>query len=112
MPVTVKFSEAFYGKFGHEAVDELVNFLNRIDSSYRSELTELNEHSFARFDDRLGRRVAEIEAKIDHRAAELKAEFGHGIDQLRTEIAAARADTIKWMFVFVATAVLAILGLG
>ena len=35
-----------------------------------------------------------------------------GFAQTRSEIAAARADLIKWMFVFVATATLAILGLG
>ena len=101
MPVTVKFSRDFYDKFGHEAVDELVNYLNQIDSGYRLELRDLNEQNFVRFD-----------ARLEQRTAELKAEFGHGIDQLRTEIAAARADTIKWMFFFIATAVLAILGLG
>lgn len=123
MPVTVKFSREFYDRFGHEAVDELVNYLNQIDSGYRSELSELNERNFARFDDKLERRVAQLDAKIDRRSgelgakleqrvAELKLEMSGRFDQLRNEIAATRADVIKWMFVFVATAVLAILGLG
>jgi hypothetical protein len=59
-------------------VDELVSYLNRIDSGYRSELKNLNEANFARFDDKLERRVAELKA----------------------EITAARADVIKWMLVF------------
>jgi hypothetical protein len=32
MPVAVKISEEFYDRFSHKAVDELVNFLNRMDT--------------------------------------------------------------------------------
>jgi hypothetical protein len=67
-----------YDKLGHEAVDELVNHLNQIDSTYRSELKELNELNFARFQERL-ERVA---------------------DQIRAEIASQMRDQMKWMFVF------------
>ena len=41
MPIAAKFSEAFYQKFGHEATDELVEYLNTIDATYRSELERL-----------------------------------------------------------------------
>ena len=60
MPVAVKFSERFYEKFGHDLTDEFVTYLNQIDSSYRSELRELNELNFARFDAKLEQRVAEL----------------------------------------------------
>ena len=71
MPITVKLSEHFYRKFGHEVVDEMVNWFNQVDETYRGQLRELNELNFARFD-------AKLEAKL----ADL------------------RASLIKWMFVF------------
>lgn len=123
MPVTVKFSRDFYDRFGHEAVDELVNYLNQIDQGYRGELRELNELNFARFDAKLEQRVTQLDAKLEQRLAELKAELKSemaarfaaadtGLERVRSQVSAVRADLIKWMFVFVATAVLAILGLG
>ena len=50
MPVTAKLSRRFYEKFGDEIVNELVEWLNQVDLSYRSELRETNELNFARFD--------------------------------------------------------------
>lgn len=82
MPVTVKLSRKFYDKFGDDVVDELVTILNAVDASYRLELREQNEANFARF-----------EAKLDQRIAE-------AVATLREEMAALRADIIKWMFVF------------
>ena len=75
---------------GHVVVDELVTHLNDVVAAYRADLREANDRDWFRF-----------EARLDQRMAEL-----------RTAIAEARADTIKWMFVFVASAVLAILALG
>ena len=93
MPVTVKLSERFYQKFGHDLVDEMVNWFNQIDTSYRLELRELNDLNFARFD-----------AKLEQRLAEVKAELRQEIAQLRTEvlsaIASQRSELIKWMFAF------------
>ncbi len=43
MPVPVKFSKEFYERFGHEATDELVNWISRTDETYRTELRALNE---------------------------------------------------------------------
>jgi hypothetical protein len=103
MPVAVKFSEKFYEKFGHELTDEFVSYLNQIDTSYRTELRELNELNFARFD-----------AKLEQRVAELRAEFQQGIAELRVEfhkdLAALETKLIRWMFVFLAGSTLTILG--
>jgi hypothetical protein len=82
VPVTVKFSELFYRKLGHEVVDEMVNWFNQVDDTYRAQLRELNELNFGRFD-----------AKLEQRLAEVKAE-------LREEIADLGAKLIKWMFLF------------
>ena len=129
MPITAKFSREFYDKFGHEAVDELVDFLNRIDSAYRSELAELNEQNFSRFDDKLERRAAELRATIDVRAAELNAKIdertakidvrcqdldtkiGRVADQIRAEIALQMRDQVKWMFIFWAGTLVPLAGL-
>lgn len=89
MPVTAKFSRDFYDRFGHEAVDELVNFLNQIDTGYRSELRYLNDANVARFEERL-ERVA---------------------DQIRAEIASQLRDQMKWMFVFWAGTLVPLAGL-
>ncbi len=92
MPVAAKFSKRFYDKFGHELTDELVSYLNQIDSSYRSELRELNELNFARFD-----------AKLEQRTAELRMEFKTGLAVLETKL-------IRWMVVLWAGSTLTILG--
>lgn len=82
MPVTVKLSEQFYRTFGHEVVDEMVNWFNQVDDTYRGQLRELNELNFARFD-----------AKLEQRLAELRGE-------LRAELHDQGKMLIKWMFVF------------
>ena len=127
MPVTAKFSREFYDKLGHDVVDELVNHLNQVDTTYRSELRELNELNFARFDAKLEQRVAQLDAKIQVQFAELQnalrtalkadmdARFATTearIARLHGDLSAARADMVKWMFVFTTSAVLAVLGLG
>ena len=70
MPVTAKLSRKFYEQFGDDLTNELVNWMNQVDGTYRAEFRDLFEVHFARFD-----------AKLEQRLAELKAD-------LRTEIAA------------------------
>ena len=100
MPVTVKFSEKFYETFGHELTDELVNHLNYIDQTYRSEFRELN---FARFDAKIEQRAIQLDAKIEQRTAELRGEMVAGF-------ASCKADLIKWMFVFWAGTTVTVVG--
>ena len=85
VPVTARLSKLFHERFGDDIVQELVDLLNAVDASYRTELREQNEVNFARF-----------EAKIDQRMAELRAEM-HGL----------KAELIKWMFLFWAGTTLA-----
>ena len=89
MPHTVKLSQRFYDKFGHDLVDELVNWFNETDTTYRAELRELNDLNFARFD-----------AKLEQRLAEVKAELRQEMAGLRTKLADLQASLIKWMFIF------------
>ena len=50
MPVTAKLCE--------DVANELVDWFNAVDLTYRSELRELNELNFARFDAKLEQRLA------------------------------------------------------
>jgi hypothetical protein len=97
MPVTVKLSQRFYEKFGHDLVGELVDWFNQMDTTYRSDLRELNDVNFARFDAKLEQRLSQFEAKLEQRLTESTAALR---TEIRTGLADQRADLIKWMFVF------------
>lgn len=100
MPITVKLSERFYQKFGHEVVDEMVNWFNEVDATYRGDLRELNELNFARFDAKLEQRVTQSEARLEQRLADVKAELRQEIAQVRVDLGALGSTLIKWMFAF------------
>jgi len=92
VPLTVKFSEQFYRKLGHEAVDELVNWFNAVDATYRGDLRELNEHNFARFDAKLEQRVTQLDAKLEQGLAEVRADLAGLAAKLEQRLAEVRAD--------------------
>ena len=64
MPVTVRFWEQFYRKLGHEAVDELVNWFNHVDTTYRADLRELSDANVARFEGKLEAGLARLEGGL------------------------------------------------
>ena len=75
MPVTAKLSRRFYEQFGDDLANELVEWFNAVDATYRSDLRELNELNFARFAAKLDQRFAEQDAKWEKRAAERDARW-------------------------------------
>jgi hypothetical protein len=79
MPVTAKLSRRFYEQFGDELTNELVEWFNSVDATYQSDLRELNENNFARFDAKLEQRIAGVEAKIEGLEARLDARIA-GLD--------------------------------
>ncbi len=89
MPVTAKLSKRFYEILGEDVANELVDWFNAVDLTYRADLRELNELNFARFDAKLEQRLARLEQRL----AEL------------------RVDLIRWMFGFWVTTMMAIAGL-
>jgi len=89
MPVTARLSRKFYEKFGDDITNELVDWFNKVDATYRTELRELNELNFGRFD-----------AKLDQRIVEVKAALGTLESRLEARMAAFEARLIKWMFLF------------
>ena len=86
MPVTAKLSRKFYERFGDDVANELVDWFNMVDGTYRSELREINEMNYARFDAKLEQRAVELEAKIDRLAVELEAKIGRLAAELRAEM--------------------------
>ena len=82
MPVTAKLSRKFYERFGDDLTNELVEWFNQVDATYRSELRETNELNWTRF-----------EAKLAQGLAELRAEFHTTVSSMETRL-------IRWMFLF------------
>jgi len=64
MPVTARLSRRFYEKFGDEVTNELVEWFNAVDATYRAELREINELNYARFDAKLEQRIAGLEVRL------------------------------------------------
>jgi uncharacterized coiled-coil protein SlyX len=104
MPVTVKLSERFYQKFGHDLVGELVDWFNQMDTTYRSDLRELNDVNFARFDAKLEQRLAQFESKLEQRMAGLETKLEQRMAGLETKLeqrmAGLETKLVRWMFVF------------
>jgi len=94
VPVTAKLSRKFYDKLGDDVTNELVEWFNLVDATYRSDLKDLNELNYARFDAKLEQRAAELDAKIDGRAAELDAKIDLRFGEFRADMAVgfARVD--------------------
>ena len=89
MPIAAKFSEAFYQKFGHQETGELVEYLNTIDTTYRSELERLNDLNWTRVESR----IAQVESRLNQLETRLD-------DRLDKRLAELKAELLKWMFVF------------
>jgi len=75
MPVTAKLSRSFYERLGDDIANELVEWFNSVDATYRADLRELNELNFARFDAKLEQRATQLDAKIARLATELNAKI-------------------------------------
>lgn len=71
MPITGKLSRKFYEKLGDDVANELVEWLNAVDTSYRQEFKDLFEANFGR-----------LEARMDAKLEALKSEL------------------LRWMFLF------------
>jgi len=104
MPVTARLSKAFYERLGEQVANELVEWFNAVDATYRAELRELNDLNFGRFDAKLEQRIAEVKAELRQEVASLRTEMRAGFGDLR-------ADLLKWMFVYWAGTALTVIGL-
>jgi hypothetical protein len=94
MPVTARLSSRFYETFGDEIANDLVEWFNQVDATYREELQEQNDLNWGRVSARMG----EMEAR-------LRADMDVGLEKLRS-------DLLKWMFLFWSGTALTVIGLG
>ena len=108
MPVTARLSRKFYEALGEDIANELVDWFNAVDLTYRADLRELNELNFARFDAKLEQRIAQSEARLNAKIDRVEAQLNAKIDRVAAELdakidrglAELRADLLKWMFLF------------
>jgi len=126
VPITARLSKRFYDVFGEEIANELVNWFNQVDDTYRANLREMNELNFGRFDAKLEQRLAELDAKWggrwteldakwDGRWTQLDAKLEQRLAELRAELVKELADVksgLKWMLAFWAPTALAVIGTG
>jgi hypothetical protein len=110
MPVTAKLSRGFYERFGDDLTNELVDWLNAVDATYRSDLRETNELNFARFMASVDQRFAEQDARIEKRFADLEVKFEKRFGQIDARFGDLRADLLKWMFIYWTGTMLALAG--
>ena len=64
-------ARGFYEKFGEDVTNELVNWFNAVDTTYKADIKHINEQNTQRFEATLKQGLADL-----------------------------RADLIKWMFTF------------
>jgi uncharacterized protein involved in exopolysaccharide biosynthesis len=118
MPVTARLSKRFYETLGEDVANEMVDWFNAVDTTYKADLRDLIEVQAQRFDAKLEQRLAETRADLRSEigqvraeigqvrtematgSAALRAEMGVGFAKVRTEMASLRAELIKWMFLF------------
>jgi hypothetical protein len=86
MPVTAKLSRGFYERFGDELTNELVEWFNSVDATYRSDLREFNETNFARFEAKLDQRISASEAGLNQRISASEAALNHRISACERRI--------------------------
>ena len=75
MPVTAKLSRRFYDQLGDEVANELVNWFNAVDETYRNQLRELNELNWERF-----------RSELRSESTGIRAETGTGFSSIRAEM--------------------------
>jgi hypothetical protein len=133
MPATAELLKRLQETLGEEATRDLVTWIDQGWEYQIAQLRELADLHYSRFDARLEQRLAEVRAALRTEMAQglaavrqdmaqglaaLRAEMAQGdaalraeIAALRTDMAAQRADLIKWMFIFWAGTVIPIAGL-
>jgi hypothetical protein len=73
-----------------------------VDATYRSDLRELNELNFARFDAKLEQRIAEVKADLRADMSAMEARLTTALHTLKADLVGSLDDTkselLKWMF--------------
>ena len=96
MPITAKLSNKFYEKLGDDVANELVEWLNLVDTSYRQEFRELFQANFGRVEVRMDA----LEAGMDALVARMDALEAKLLARMDAKLEAQKSELLKWMFLF------------
>lgn len=105
MPVTARLSKRFYDTFGDEIANDLVDWFNQVDATYRQELREQNDLNWGRVEARLGEMETRLRSEFHQELTGLRSDLDVGLERLR-------ADLLKWMFLFWTGTALTVIGLA
>jgi hypothetical protein len=86
VPVTARLSKRFYEQLGDDIANELVDWFNQVDATYRTDLRELNELNFSRFDAKVEQRFAESEARVEKRFVQFQAQMDQRFVQFQAQM--------------------------
>jgi hypothetical protein len=135
MPVTARLSKRFYDSFGDEIANDLVEWFNQVDATYRQELREHNDLNWGRVQARLTEMEirlrsewheelsafradlnwSRVDARMTEMETRLRSEFHQELIGLRSDLDVGlerlRSDLLKWMFVFWTGTALTVIGL-
>lgn len=100
MPVTARLSKGFY-------TNDLVDWFNAVDMTYKADLRELNDLNFVRFDSRLEQRVATLEARVESRFAAFEAKVEGSLAALEAKM----DEQTRWLVASWVTVLAAVIGL-
>ena len=81
MPITIKLSKAFYDAVGEQAANELVDWLNTVDKSAHSEISETMDRAMVRLEARLDKGIADLRSELNA----FRSEFTYALGELRSE---------------------------
>ena len=115
MPVTAKLSKKFYERLGEDVANELVDWFNQVDATYRADLRELNELNFQRFDAKLEQRLSELRSELHVGLSEVR----HAIDRMEerfdaklvTALAVQKTELLRWTVLMWIAVLAAVVGL-
>ena len=112
MAIATNFSKEFYDKLGHEVVEEMVNWFNQTDVEYRTQLRDLNDRNYSRFEAKPEQRFSKQDAKWGVRFGALERRFSEQDVKWERRQNDQFSRLLKWMFVFWSTSLVSMIGLS
>ena|SRR5688572_16092359 len=131
MPVTARLSQLFYERLGEQVANELVDWFNAVDATYRGDLRELNEVNYARFEAKLEQRIAELRSELiaridgiqlrldgkldtavaEHAFAQLNARIDRVVAEVDAKLERRLGEQTRWMLLAWGTVLAGVIGL-
>ena len=86
MPVTARLSKRFYDTFGDEIANDLVDWFNQVDATYRQELREQNDLNWGRVEARLGEMETRLRSEFHQELTGLRSDLDVGAEPFQAHI--------------------------